>query len=47
VFKDFAEVQAAMEQVGLDVVIAANPRNTVTLKNVLMPTLGPDDFSFF
>jgi serralysin len=47
VFDDFAEVQAAMVQVGADVVITANGGHTVTLLNVLKQNLGADDFTFF
>jgi Ca2+-binding RTX toxin-like protein len=46
VFTSFADVQAAMQQVGADVVITASPTDTITLTNVLLGNLGADDFRF-
>ena len=52
VFASFADVQAAMEQVGADVVITRpsetdpNEADTITLTNVLLGNLGVDDFKF-
>ena len=44
VFADFAAVQAAMSQVGADVLITFDASNTVTLKSVTLSNLGADDF---
>ncbi|MBO0881657.1 MAG: hypothetical protein J2P17_15205, partial [Mycobacterium sp.] len=46
IFANFAAVQAASAQVGTDVVIAASPTDTVTLKNYNLANLGADDFRF-
>ena len=44
IFADFAAVQAAMSQVGADVLITVDASNTVTLKSVSLSNLGADDF---
>jgi Ca2+-binding RTX toxin-like protein len=44
IFADFAAVQAAMTQVGADVLITVDASNTVTLKSVTLSNLGADDF---
>ena len=44
IFADFAAVQAAMTQVGADVLITVDGSNTVTLKTVTLANLGADDF---
>jgi len=44
IFADFAAVQAAMSQVGADVLITVDASNTVTLKSVTLSNLGADDF---
>jgi hypothetical protein len=44
-FSNFPQVQAAMTQVGADTVITVGS-GTVTLKNVLMSSLGDSDFAF-
>jgi Ca2+-binding RTX toxin-like protein len=46
VFADFAALQAAMQQVGADVVITASPSDTITLTNVTLANLGAEDFLF-
>jgi Ca2+-binding RTX toxin-like protein len=47
VFKNFAAVDAASAQVGLDVVITKNADNAITIRNVTLADLGADDFLFF
>jgi hypothetical protein len=46
VFANFAAVQAAMSQVGADVVISRDAANTLTLSNVTVGQLHQDDFWF-
>jgi Ca2+-binding RTX toxin-like protein len=46
VFSSFAEVQAAMQQVGADVVISVDAANSLTLRSVSLASLTPDDFLF-
>jgi Ca2+-binding RTX toxin-like protein len=46
VFANFAAVQAAMSQVGADVVITRDSANTLTLSNVTTGQLHQDDFLF-
>jgi Ca2+-binding RTX toxin-like protein len=46
VFASFAEVQAAMEQVGANTIIVHDENNTITLTNVAMANLGADDSRF-
>jgi hypothetical protein len=46
VFASFAEVQAAMQQVGANTIIADGAGNSVTLSNVAMANIGADDFRF-
>jgi Ca2+-binding RTX toxin-like protein len=46
VFSDFAAVNAAMRQVGSDVVITLDAANSVTLKNVTFSSLDSGDFFF-
>ena len=46
-FASYAAVQAAMAQVGSDVVITLNAANTLTLQNVLIGQLSSANFSFY
>jgi hypothetical protein len=46
VFANFAAVQAAISQVGADVVITRDAANTITLSNVSKDQLHQDDFWF-
>ena len=46
-FASYAAVQAAMAQVGSDVVITLNAANTLTLQNVLIGSLSSANFSFY
>jgi Ca2+-binding RTX toxin-like protein len=46
VFANFAAVQAAMSQVGADVVITRDAANTITLSNVDVGQWHQDDFWF-
>jgi len=46
VFATVAEVQAAMTQVGADVVITYDAANQITLQNVTLSLLDADDFRF-
>jgi serralysin len=43
-FANFAAIQAAMQQVGMDTVITFNAGNTITLQNVVASTLQASDF---
>lgn len=45
-FENFAEVQAAMQQVGQDVVITVSPADTITLQKVTIANLDVSDFAF-
>jgi Ca2+-binding RTX toxin-like protein len=47
VFMNFAQVQAASDQVGDDVVITFTIDNTITLENTSIADLHSDDFDFF
>jgi hypothetical protein len=46
VFASFAEVQAAMTQVGANTIITDDANNRITLTGVAMANLGADDFRF-
>ena len=46
VFSSFAQVQAAMAQVGADVVITVDVDNSLTLRNVALANLNAGDFLF-
>jgi Ca2+-binding RTX toxin-like protein len=46
IFGSFAEVQAAMQQVGNDVVITIDADNSIKLTNVAIGSLGASDFLF-
>ena len=46
IFDDFADVLAASRQVGANVVIEADAANSITLENVGLATLHPNDFDF-
>jgi serralysin len=46
IFANFAAVLAASAQVGNDTVIAADPQDTLTLKNMVAVNLNADDFHF-
>jgi Ca2+-binding RTX toxin-like protein len=46
VFSTYAQVRAACHQVGTDVVITASSQDSLTLMNVSLSQLTPDDFSF-
>ena len=46
IFASFAEVQAAMQQVGANTIITDDANNRITLNGVAMASLGADDFRF-
>jgi hypothetical protein len=46
IFASFAEVQAAMQQVGANTIVVDDAGNSVTFNNVAMANLGADDFRF-
>jgi len=46
VFADFGQVQSQCQQVGSDVVITADPNDTITLQHVVLADLHAGDFHF-